>query len=196
MVVTIAPPPKRRVQPSLPPRSPSALSSLWPPGALPADAPALLARPYRTGRGVPAGAGKCDTCIALCCRYVAVEVDGPDVPKDFDMLRWFLLHENTQLFTEGRAWFLQMFTRCRALGADNRCTIYATRPEICREYEAKGCDRDEAEEREHPGRIFRNLEELEAFRVGWVKRFEARRRKARRAAALRGVRTRRRQARG
>ncbi|HEX5011774.1 MAG TPA: YkgJ family cysteine cluster protein [Planctomycetota bacterium] len=199
MVVTIAPPPARsrarRVQPSLPPRAPSALHKLWPASAVPPDAAAQLARPYRTGRGVPEGQGKCDTCIGLCCRYVAVEVDAPTEPKDFDLLRWFLLHEGLQLFVDGRAWFLQVFVRCKALAPDNRCSIYATRPEICREYEADGCDRDEAEGRIKMDRIFRSVEELEAWRVPWMKRWEARRRKQRRAAALRGARTRKRRAR-
>ena len=199
MVVTIAPPPVhrpgRRVQPSLPPRAASVLGQIWPSSVLPPDAAAQLARPYRTGRGVPDGLGKCDTCIALCCRYVAVEVDAPTEPKDFDLLRWFLLHEGLQLFVDGRAWFLQIFARCRALGADNRCTIYETRPAICREYEADGCDRDEAEKTSKMDRIFRSVEELEAYRGPWMKRWEARRRKQRRAAALQGARTRRRRAR-
>ena len=199
MVVTIAPPPVRRpgrrVQPSLPPRAAKVLDQIWPSSVLPADAAAQLARPYRTGRGVPDGQGKCGTCIALCCRYVAVEVDAPTEPKDFDLLRWFLLHEGLQLFVDGRAWFLQIFARCRALGSDNRCTIYETRPAICREYEADGCDRDEAEGGVKMDRIFRSVEELEAYRGPWMKRWEARRRKQRRAAALRGARTRRRRAR-
>ena len=199
MVVTIAPPPRRPRARSAPPRQPAAapglLPNFWPPGILPPREYALLARPYRTGRGVPAGQGKCDTCIALCCRYIAVEVDGPDVPKDFDLLRWFLLHENTRLFVEGRSWFLQFFTRCRALGSDNRCTIYHERPDICREYETDGCDRDEAQQVSKAGPVFNTLQELDAYRLTWMKRWESRRRRERREAALKGARTRRRRAR-
>jgi uncharacterized protein len=202
MTVSIAPPPAsppvtppaRRAPPTaasdLPPREPVALLELWPPGVLPPQEASLLARPYLTGRSVPAAQSKCGTCIALCCRYIAFEVDGPTEPKDFELLRWFLLHEGTQLFVEGRTWYLQVFVRCRALGADYRCTIYDTRPEICRSYEADGCDRDEAEKKARIDKLFRSPEELEAWRVTWMKRWEAKRRKVRREAAVKAARTR------
>jgi len=189
MAITIAPSPNRPA--AAPPprhaataRDPAALDELWPTGVLaPGDA-ALLARPYRGGRGVPFAESKCGTCIALCCRYIAVEVDGPDVPKDFDTLRWFLLHERTQLFVEGRKWFLQVFLRCRALAADNSCSIHATRPDICRDYEPDGCDRDEAERRASITRLIRTVEELETYQAAWTKRYLARRRQRRRDARL------------
>jgi len=198
MVVTIAKPPvppaTRNTPPGTPagttPRASSALFELWPPGVLPHDEAALLARPYKSGRAVPLEQSKCGTCIALCCRYIAFEVDGPTEPRDFELLRWFLLHEGTQLFVEGRTWFLQVFVRCRALGADYRCTIYDTRPEICRSYEADGCDRDEVERKATITRMFRSVEELEAWRVPWVKRWEAKRKRVRRLAAVKAARTR------
>ena len=31
-------------------------------------------------------------------------------------------------------------TPCRHLGADNRCTIYASRPHICRTYSTTNCE--------------------------------------------------------
>jgi len=184
MTITLAPPPVRKpTRPAaLPPRDPSGLDALWPPSALPANAPAQLREPYRKGRGVPFAQSKCGTCVALCCRYIAVEVDGPDVPKDFDTLRWFLLHEHTQLFIEGRKWFLMFFTRCRALSAQNTCNIHPDRPSICREYSSAWCDRDEVERRTRLTHVFRTTEELDAWRDGWVKRYEARRLKARREA--------------
>lgn len=214
MTITIAPPPARRRPPAkraqaAPPVAPAALPALpgppaprpppglwqhWPEGSLEPHEPALLARPYEKGRGAPPERSKCGTCIALCCRYIAFEVDGPDVPRDFELLRWFLLHERTALFVEGRTWFLQVFVRCRALGADYRCTIYETRPEICREYEADGCDRDQAGAETGVDRIFRSVEELDAYRVTWTKRWEARRRKVRREAGRKAARTRRRRA--
>jgi Fe-S-cluster containining protein len=214
MTITIAPPPARRRPPAKraqaappvalatpsPPRAgprrrpPPGLWQHWPEGSLEPHEPALLARSYEKGRDVPPERSKCGTCIALCCRYIAFEVDGPEVPRDFELLRWFLLHERTALFVEGRTWFLQVFVRCRALGTDYRCTIYASRPEICREYEAEGCDRDQAGAETGVDRIFRSVEELDAYRVTWTRRWEARRRKRRSEAALKAARTRRRRA--
>lgn len=201
MTVSIAPPPVRPAPPKAAPPAPPAPSrlkpppglwELWPAGTIPPHEGALLGRPFVKGKRAPLEQSKCGTCIALCCRYIAFEVDGPTEPRDFDLLRWFLLHENTQLFVEGRTWFLQVFTRCRALGPDYRCTIYDTRPSICREYENDGCDRDEADKVAEIDLLFRSPEELETWRLKWMKRWEAKQRKKRREAARKGARTRRR----
>jgi Fe-S-cluster containining protein len=193
MTVSVAPPPAVRPPPRNP-RDPAALDQLWPPGVLAPDAARQLRQPYRTGRGVPFAQSKCGTCVALCCRYIAVEVDGPDVPRDFETLRWFLLHERTQLFVEGRKWFLMVFLRCRELAADNTCAIHPDRPSICREYTPDWCDRDEAEARRRVTHLFRTPEELDAWRERWVRRYEARRRRARRLARQKRARRARRDA--
>jgi len=139
---------------------------------------------------------KCGSCIALCCRYFALEVDKPDEPSDFEDLRWYMLHQKVEIFIEDRAWYVQMYNKCNALGADNKCSIYETRPKICREYSDDYCDKDELEETA-PTKAeltFRTLEELEAYRDKWVKRYEAKKRRERRESAKRGVATRKRNA--
>jgi Fe-S-cluster containining protein len=113
-------------------------------------------------------------------------VGGPEDPRDFELLRWLLSHERTALFVEGRTWFLRVFVRCPALGAGYCCTAYDTRPEICREYGADGCDRDQAGAETGVDRIVRSVEELGAYRVAWAGHWEARRRAAAREAAPRG----------
>jgi Fe-S-cluster containining protein len=139
---------------------------------------------------------KCGSCIALCCRYFALEVDKPDEPSDFEDLRWYMLHQNVEIFIEDRAWYVQMYNKCNALGDDNKCTIYETRPKICREYSDESCDKDELEEKtpSTADLTFRTVEELEAYRDKWVKRFEAKKRRERREAAQRGAATRKRNA--
>jgi Fe-S-cluster containining protein len=145
---------------------------------------------------VPFEQTKCGGCIALCCRYFALEVDRPDEPSDFEDLRWYMLHQNVEIFIEGRSWFVQMYNKCSALGDDNKCTIYETRPKICREYSDVSCDKDELEGNvpESSDITFRKVEELEAYRDKWVKRYEARMRRERREAAQRGAATRKRNA--
>jgi Fe-S-cluster containining protein len=137
-------------------------------------------------------ASKCGGCIALCCRYFALQVDTPTEPKDFEDLRWYLLHDKVQIFVEGREWYVQIFNKCQWLGEDNKCQGYEQRPTICREYENDHCDLDELQEPAEYDKLFRTLAELEAFRDTWVVKYEKRRKKKRKAAALKAAETRRR----
>lgn len=82
----------------------------------------------------------CDKCAALCCRYIALPLDNPKTAKDYDNIRWFLLHENIVVFVEKKQWYIGVFARCKQLQADNRCGIYHTRPRICRGYDTDNCD--------------------------------------------------------
>ena len=49
---------------------------------------------------VPAGDCLCDYCTAKCCRYFALPIDEPTEPKDFDFIRWYLLHDRATVFVE------------------------------------------------------------------------------------------------
>ncbi len=82
----------------------------------------------------------CEHCAAACCRYLAIPIDKPRNARDYDDLRWYLMHEGVTLFVEEGDWYIQFATRCKNLGLDNRCMIYDTRPDICREYEPGDCD--------------------------------------------------------
>lgn len=89
---------------------------------------------------VPAGEVLCNYCTAKCCRYFALPIDTPTGRKDFDFLRWYLLHDRAALFTEEETWYLLVHTDCRHLQPDQRCGIYETRPEICRKYSIDVCE--------------------------------------------------------
>lgn len=82
----------------------------------------------------------CEHCTAACCRYLALPLDKPGSARDYDDIRWYLMHAGVSVFVEEGDWFIQYATTCKNLGDDNRCTIYETRPDICREYKAEGCD--------------------------------------------------------
>lgn len=82
----------------------------------------------------------CEHCTAACCRYVAIPLDKPKQAKDYDDMRWYLMHEGVTVFVEEGDWYIQFQTRCKNLGPDNKCTVYDTRPLICREYEPGECD--------------------------------------------------------
>jgi len=61
------------------------------------------------------------------CRYFALQLDTPARRKDFDILRWFLLHKKTSIFVEKKKWYVQIHNECRELLADHRCGVYETR---------------------------------------------------------------------
>lgn len=85
----------------------------------------------------------CDYCTAKCCKYFALPMERPTNRKDYDYLRWFLLHQRASAFVEDGTWYLIVHTPCKHLQADNRCGIYDTRPQVCREYTTDGCEYDE-----------------------------------------------------
>lgn len=82
----------------------------------------------------------CEHCAAACCRYLALPLDKPENKRDYDDIRWYLMHEGITVFVDDGDWYVQFQARCRNLGADNLCMIYETRPHICREYEPGDCD--------------------------------------------------------
>ena len=82
----------------------------------------------------------CEHCPAACCRYLALPLDKPTSARDYDDIRWYLMHQGVSVFVEEGDWYIQYQTTCKKLGPDNLCTIYETRPAICREYQPNGCD--------------------------------------------------------
>ena len=82
----------------------------------------------------------CEFCTAKCCRYFALPLETPTNREDFEYIRWFLLHDQSSVFTEGGVWYVCVHTVCKHLQEDQRCGIYETRPPICREYTTKDCE--------------------------------------------------------
>jgi hypothetical protein len=79
--------------------------------------------------------GICEGCRAECCRYVALEIDKPTCKRDYDNIRWYLLHENVSVFVDNEgSWNIEFVTPCEKLGADGYCEYYLSRPRICREH--------------------------------------------------------------
>lgn len=107
-------------------------------------APASTLKKARQNRSqLPAGANLCDYCTAKCCRYIALPLESPENWKDFDDIRWFLMHENVSVFVDLGVWYILMHRPCMYLLPDNRCGIYDRRPQICREYSTDQCEYDE-----------------------------------------------------
>lgn len=92
---------------------------------------------------LPSGKCLCDYCSAKCCKYFALPIDQPTEAKDFDFIRWYLLHALASVFVDEDTWYLLVHTQCKHLQPDNRCGIYLTRPQICREYSTDNCEFDD-----------------------------------------------------
>ena len=104
-------------------------------------AAATLDKPSR--EQLDAGECLCDYCPAKCCKYFALPIETPTSHKDFDYVRWYLVHENATVFVDEEDWYILVHTRCKHLQADNRCGIYHTRPQICRDYSTENCEYDD-----------------------------------------------------
>lgn len=82
----------------------------------------------------------CDKCVGLCCNYITIHIDKPSSKREKDDIRWYLLHEGITVLITDDDWQIKVPTRCEALGNNNECTIYDTRPNTCREYTTDNCD--------------------------------------------------------
>jgi Fe-S-cluster containining protein len=109
---------------------------------------------------LPPGDCLCNHCTAKCCKYFALPIETPTTHKDFDYIRWYLLHEMATVFIEDGDWYLLVHTRCKHLRRDNRCGIYETRPQICREYTIDDC---EYEDEYVYDRYFETPEQVEEY---------------------------------
>lgn len=92
---------------------------------------------------VPQGANLCEHCTAKCCHYFALPIDEPVSRRDYDFMRWYLLHDRASIFVDSDVWYLLVHTTCKHLGEDHRCGIYETRPQICRDYTTDECEFDD-----------------------------------------------------
>ncbi len=88
----------------------------------------------------------CEKCTGMCCRYIAFPIETPEDRSDYDDIRWYLCHEDISVFVEDDQWYVSVRNKCRYLDEKTyKCLDYENRPEICRNFEADGCE-FEAEE--------------------------------------------------
>ncbi|MDR0869442.1 MAG: YkgJ family cysteine cluster protein [Planctomycetaceae bacterium] len=98
-------------------------------------------KPKPKREDIPEGKCPCDYCPGKCCRYFALPIDTPDNWKQFDYIRWFLLHDSSSVFVDDGTWYLLVHTKCKHLdGKTNLCLDYERRPNICREYSSAKCE--------------------------------------------------------
>jgi Fe-S-cluster containining protein len=77
----------------------------------------------------------CLACGAKCCRYVTAKIDTPRTQKDYDKIRWYLLHKQIRISVDrNREWYLEFVTPCMNLLPNQHCKDYENRPQLCRDY--------------------------------------------------------------
>lgn len=88
----------------------------------------------------PDPAAVCPPC-GKCCRYVAVEIDGPTSVNGVSTALWLIYHRNVSIYQSvGGDWFVLFPASCDNLLPDGLCAVYESRPFICREYDVDGCE--------------------------------------------------------
>ena len=82
----------------------------------------------------------------ICCQYAVIELKTPETKKDLELISWYLLH-NIVIFIENDGnWCAEIKNKCISLNNQGLCSIYNTRPEICREYGQEECEKNKGEE--------------------------------------------------
>jgi Fe-S-cluster containining protein len=75
--------------------------------------------------------GICDPrrCGTFCCRFSQMKVK--NITQDE---REYFTHHGCEIRDQGNLAHMLMPTPCTKLGAEMECTVYETRPQICRKY--------------------------------------------------------------
>ena len=83
---------------------------------------------------------ECTDC-GRCCTYVGVGINPPTNPRHATDVLWYLYHEGVYVYVDGEGeWSVHFEARCRNLGPDLRCGVYADRPHICRTFDNRTCE--------------------------------------------------------
>jgi len=83
---------------------------------------------------------ECTEC-GKCCTYVGVGINAPSRPRYATDVLWYLYHEGVYVYVDGVGeWSVHFEARCRNLGPDLLCGVYADRPHICRSFDNRTCE--------------------------------------------------------
>ena len=112
----------------------------------------------------PLAENKCGRCTrSICCTYLTHQIETPRAKSDFDYLLWQVSHRNVEVYKDEDGWFLLFAdSPCEHILPGGGCAIYATRPQICRDYANDWCEYDASAE-EGFELHFRNYAELLAY---------------------------------
>lgn len=83
---------------------------------------------------------ECTEC-GKCCTYVGVGINPPTNPRYATDVLWYLYHHGVYVYVDDEGeWSVHFEARCKNLGPDLRCAVYADRPHICRTFDNRTCE--------------------------------------------------------
>lgn len=83
----------------------------------------------------------CDGCPALCCNGLEEPVKKPRTRDEWESYIWQLYFTHTRFFIRNRRWHRLSVGPCMYLDENNLCSIYADRPDNCRDHNPPDCER-------------------------------------------------------
>jgi len=97
--------------------------------------------PAAAPRGYGDFVDPCAGCAAFCCTTLVFPLAVPVGRVNFDYLQFALGFPGVEVGVSDGQWLLVVKSRCRHLGADNRCAIYGRpeRPMLCKYFDATSC---------------------------------------------------------
>jgi Fe-S-cluster containining protein len=106
---------------------------------------------------------KCSRCLqSTCCTYTTEALGTPRSKADFDHLLWQVSHDGVEVYKDDSGWYMLVHGRCEHLLEGGLCTIYDSRPRVCRDYDNDWCEFDEPASK-HFALHFRSYAELLAY---------------------------------
>ncbi len=77
---------------------------------------------------------------------MAIELKKPKTKKDYENIKWYIFHKNCFVYVDADGeWLLQINTPCEKLDEEGFCTVYDTRPPMCRDYSVRDCFMNKSE---------------------------------------------------
>ena len=86
------------------------------------------------------GLGFCASCTGKCHHHFSLPFDSPHVQKDYEVIRWCMVHCKTTIFYQGDGRCLMIHERCYYLLPNNLFVFQETRQQIWRDYTTKECE--------------------------------------------------------
>ena len=84
---------------------------------------------------------ECIECPSICCKNLAMAIGRPVNKQEVEELKWQLHFDTVKVYIRHRRWHLWVKGRCMYLSKNNRCKIYAQRPDMCKKHNPPSCER-------------------------------------------------------
>lgn len=106
----------------------------------------------------------CNSCKAICCNHIPIEIERPKCKADYDTIRWYLMHKGVRVFLcHDNKWHIEFLSLCDNLTEKYKCRVYPSRPKLCRDYPPDGLLCESGEDGDAFTHLFQTAEEFEEY---------------------------------